>query len=262
MHGHDRAGARRHRALHGGGIDVECVGLNVHEHRRGAGIVNRAGRREEAERRRDDFVAWLQIQRLEGQQQRIGAARAADAVPGVGQPGDCRLEVRHGRPHDELLRLDDLHHRGEHVILDRVVLRDQVQHWDVHEAGTREGFIWRSEPADSWELAPHTAQVAPPPTGCSRSPHWHIHPTRRAGTPTISPYAGTSEVTTAPAPMKAYSPSVTPQTMVAFAPIEPPRFTSVRRYSFLRGTWLRGFITLVNTHDGPRNTSSSSSTPS
>src|SRR5213079_1476563 len=111
-------------------------------------------------------------------------------------------------------------------------------------------------------LAPQATQVAWLPLGWSRSPHWHIHPTRRAGTPTIKPYAGTSEVTTAPAPINAYSPRVTPQTIVAFAPIEPPRFTSVRRYSFLRGTWLRGFITLVNTQEGPQNTSSSSSTPS
>ncbi len=69
-------------------------------------------------------------------------------------------------------------------------------------------------------------------------------------------------MTTAPAPMKAYSPSVTPQTIVAFAPIEPPRLTSVFMYSCLRETWLRGFSTFVNTHDGPQKTSSSSSTPS
>ena len=37
-------------------------------------------------------------------------------------------------------------------------------------------------------------------------------------------------------PTKLYSPSVTPQTMVAFAPIELPRRTSVLRYSFLRET--------------------------
>ena len=85
---------------------------------------------------------------------------------------------------------------------------------------------------------------------------------RRAGTPTISAKAGTSFATTAPAPTKAYSPSVAPQTIVALAPMDAPRRTSVRRYSFLRDTWLRGFITFVNTIDGPQNTSSSSSTPS
>src|SRR2546427_1476564 len=161
-----------------------------------------------------------------------------------------------------MLGLDDLHHRREHIVLDRMVLSDQIEQRDVHEAPTREGVTWRNAPPVSVYLAPQRAHVACPPVGCSRSPHWHIHPTRRAGTPTMRPYAGTSEVTTAPAPMNAYSPSVTPQTIVAFAPIEPPRFTTVRRYSFLRDTWLRGFMTLVNTHEGPQKTSSSSSTPS
>ena len=50
--------------------------------------------------------------------------------------------------------------------------------------------------------------------------------------------------------------------MVAFAPMVAPRRTSVRRYSCLRDTALRGFMTFVNTIDGPQNTSSSSSTPS
>ncbi len=54
---------------------------------------------------------------------------------------------------------------------------------------------------------------------------------RRAGTPATSAYGGTSFVTTAPAPTKAYAPSVTPQTIVALAPIEAPRWTSVRLYS-------------------------------
>src|SRR3954466_9861368 len=50
--------------------------------------------------------------------------------------------------------------------------------------------------------------------------------------------------------------------MVALAPMDAPRRTRVRRYSFFRDTWLRGFITFVNTIDGPQNTSRSSSTPS
>jgi len=74
--------------------------------------------------------------------------------------------------------------------------------------------------------------------------------------------AGTSLVMTAPAPTNANSPSVTPHTTVALAPIEEPRFTSVARYSFFRDTWLRGLSTLVNTIDGPQKTSSSSVTPS
>jgi hypothetical protein len=61
--------------------------------------------------------------------------------------------------------------------------------------------------------------------------------------------------------MKQYSPRVTPQTMVAFAPIELPLRTSVRRYSDFRDTWLRGLVTLVKTQLGPQKTSSSRTTP-
>ena len=69
-------------------------------------------------------------------------------------------------------------------------------------------------------------------------------------------------MTTAPAPMKLYSPSVAPQTIVALAPIVAPRRTRVGWYSAFRETWLRGLTTLVNTQLGPQNTSSSSVTPS
>ncbi len=42
-------------------------------------------------------------------------------------------------------------------------------------------------------------------------------------------YGGISFVTTAPEPISAYSPIVTPQTIVAFAPIDADFFTSVLR---------------------------------
>src|SRR5262245_8053824 len=83
-----------------------------------------------------------------------------------------------------------------------------------------------------------------------------------AGTPPTRAYDATSCVTTAPAATNAYSPSVTPHTTVALAPIVAPRRTSVRAYSCLRETWLRGLTTFVNTMDGPQNTSSSRITPS
>ena len=62
----------------------------------------------------------LQIQRPERQQQRIGPAGAADGVPGVREPGDFGLELRHLGPHDEPLALDDGHHGPEHLVLDAV----------------------------------------------------------------------------------------------------------------------------------------------
>ena len=52
---------------------------------------------------------------------------------------------------------------------------------------------------------------------------------RRAGLPATSAYAGTSAATTLPAATSARSPTVTPHTMVALAPIEAPTRTRVGR---------------------------------
>src|ERR671922_1337484 len=60
----------------------------------------------------------------------------------------------------------------------------------------------------------------------------------RAGFPTTTARAGTSLVTTAPAPIIAHSPMVMPQRMVALAPMEAPFRTTVRRSS--NGCLLRG----------------------
>src|SRR5215470_10975060 len=98
---------------------------------------------------------------------------------------------------------------------------------------------------------PHSTQTARGTESEIRVPHEHIHPAWDAGTPITSAKLGTSRVTTAPAATKQYSPNVAPQTTVALAPIDAPRLTSVRRYSCLRVTWLRGLMTLVKTMEGP-----------
>ena len=69
-------------------------------------------------------------------------------------------------------------------------------------------------------------------------------------------------MTNAPAPIKAYSPILFPQTIVAFAPIEAPFFTRVFLYSSFLTISDRGLLTLVNTQEGPQNTPSSNVTPS
>jgi hypothetical protein len=69
-------------------------------------------------------------------------------------------------------------------------------------------------------------------------------------------------VTTAPAPTNAYAPTVTPGSTVAFAPIVAPSSIRVGAKACLRSTAARGVRTLVNTADGPTNTSRPSVTPS
>ena len=69
--------------------------------------------------------------------------------------------------------------------------------------------------------------MARPSRTWSRTPQRQIQPIRRAGTPTISAKGGTSLRTTAPAPIKLYSPRVMPHNIVALAPIDAPRRTRV-----------------------------------
>ena len=96
----------------------------------------------------------------------------------------------------------------------------------------------------------------------SGTPQRQAQPTRRAGTPATSANGATSRVTTAPAATSACSPSVVPHRIVAFAPMVAPRPTVVGANACLRLTAARGVSTLVNTADGPTNTSLSRVTPS
>ena len=94
------------------------------------------------------------------------------------------------------------------------------------------------------------------------APQRQIQPTRRAGEPATMACGGTSRVTTAPAAMNADSPIVTPQTIVAFAPMVAPWRTTVGSMLARRSTVARGLRTFVNTAEGPTNTSASRATPS
>src|SRR6266436_7811000 len=89
----------------------------------------------------------------------------------------------------------------------------------------------------------------------------HIQPICRAGLPTTSAKSGTARITTAPAPMKAYRPMVTPQTIVALAPMVALfriRVSTRESADFL--IYARGFGSLVSTQLGPRETLSSTVT--
>src|SRR5216683_802550 len=92
---------------------------------------------------------------------------------------------------------------------------------------------------------------------------------RRAGFPTTMAFAGTSLVTTLPAPTIAFSPIVTFARIVAPEPIEAPFLTSVgSTFQSLSvcnspsGAVARGWVSLVNVTPWPTKTSSSIVTPS
>ncbi len=87
------------------------------------------------------------------------------------------------------------------------------------------------------------------------------YPHISAGLPVTIASAGTSRVTTAPAPIIDRSPMVSPGRMVAFAPIEAPFRIRVRG-SFRGCCVLRGNRSFVKVALGPMKTSSSTLIPS
>ena len=64
----------------------------------------------------------------------------------------------------------------------------------------------------------------------------------RAGFPYAKAYAGMSVVTTLPAPIKAYSPMLTPQTITVPAPIEAKIIELKEVPTKLKGTPMLGFL--------------------
>ena len=104
---HNGARAGGDRGLHRRGIDVERARVDVDEDGCATGVVDRPGRGEEGKRRRDDFVAGRQVERLERQEQCVGPARARNAVLGMSELGDGALELLHRWTHHEVLGLDD-----------------------------------------------------------------------------------------------------------------------------------------------------------
>ncbi len=75
------------------GRDVEGGRVDVDEDRGASCVVDGARGGEEGEGGGDHFVAGLELQGLERQQQCIGAAGAGDAVLGVGKSRDLGLEA-------------------------------------------------------------------------------------------------------------------------------------------------------------------------
>ena len=123
---------RGHRRLGRGDRKVERVGLDVREHRDRADVVHRAPGREEGERGRDDLIPRPDVERLEREEQRIGAARAADRVLRVRKLGDGLLEFEHRLAEDEQLVFDHLVQRLHDVVLDAGVLGAEIEQRDRH----------------------------------------------------------------------------------------------------------------------------------
>ena len=82
-----------------------------------------------------------------------------------------------------------------------------------------------------------------------------------AGFPTTIAFAGTSLVTTAPAPTNAFSPILRPGNIVAFAPIIAP-FSTIVFGNAAGYCFERGFLSFVKATHGPIKTLSYNVMPS
>ena len=120
--------ARRRPMIH-----RERVRLDVDEDRPGSDAGDRAGRREERERRGDHFVARTDAERHQRDEQRIGPRgdRRRRA-----RPDDGRLPLAfqpfHLRSHNELLRIADARDRGQDLLAYRRVLEPEIEQGNLH----------------------------------------------------------------------------------------------------------------------------------
>jgi hypothetical protein len=124
---------RRDRGLDRVGTDVERCRIDIDEHRRCPDVVNRSGGREKGERGRDHLVPSSNVQSAHRDQQRIRSIRTADGVRRPGQFGDRPFEALNRFAENELLAVDDIHHRADDFVANRRVLRAQIEqgyrHW-------------------------------------------------------------------------------------------------------------------------------------
>ena len=95
MHRHDGARARGDHFGHAGGVDVHGDGIDIGQHRRGAGMNDGIDRRAERERRGDDLIPFAHTGRHHGQVQRRRAREQRHRVGRALVLAERFLEARH-----------------------------------------------------------------------------------------------------------------------------------------------------------------------
>ena len=132
MHRDDGLGARCYRGRYSHRVDVERIGLDVNENRSRAAVADGVGRRDEGEGRRDHLIAGTDVQRGQGQTQRIGARCDADTMRAVAKRRDFPLQRSDIGTKHELAALQHSIDGLSDLVAQGVVLDFQVQDWD-HE---------------------------------------------------------------------------------------------------------------------------------
>src|SRR5208282_4704869 len=179
------------------GVHVVGALVDVHEFRQGTRLRNRLGCCDKRVRDCHRHIARTDTGRHQGKAQRVGAAVDCGRVPCFAEGGERLLEVHYHRSSDEAGTTKDLLEYAGELLLELNVRGNQIKKRNAGNA----------------HLV--TSEV------CS------IYRRNRAGLPATMALAGTSFVTTLPAPTNAFSPMVMFARMVQPEPTEAPFFTRV-----------------------------------
>ena len=90
---HDANRALGDRGLDGGGIHVPGIRRAIDQYRRSAAVVHGVGGRDVRERRHDDLIARLEVERHQRQMQRGRAVASCQCVRGPGELREVALEL-------------------------------------------------------------------------------------------------------------------------------------------------------------------------
>jgi hypothetical protein len=117
-----------------GRVDVAGVGLDVDKHRLAAEQHDHLGRGCEGEGRGDDFIARLQAQCHQADQQRFGAASHRDAVLGARVGGELVFKLLDLGAHDVLAVVEHALNARVDGFAQRRILRLEVDELDQNRS--------------------------------------------------------------------------------------------------------------------------------
>ena len=109
------------------GAMVNVLGIDVDEYRRGAGIDNRGGGRNEGEGHGNHFVAWTNVRREQREMERARSRVDADGIGRSAVGRELPLERRDLFAEDELRAVQHTQNGFVDLRLDRAILASQIR---------------------------------------------------------------------------------------------------------------------------------------
>jgi hypothetical protein len=118
VHGEDGARARGEGALHRARVEVQRVGLDVHEHGARAHVLDDVHRGREGDAGGDDLVARPDAERHERRVQAGGARVERQRARRAQRGGELGLEARGLGPRGDPVRAERVHHLVDLLVAD------------------------------------------------------------------------------------------------------------------------------------------------